>query len=211
MSIIEELLDRIFCKELFNFIDIYIKEYDKNELRNSLISRFHELYSDYMAMDIDPDSREYSSLPEAIAYLSIYMEFKGYLDIEQIKLIIHSFYESKIIKYEKSKLEEIGKRIFTKENIELIKSGALESQKRVYSEDYIVYFIEGDKENFDFGNNTFQCPVHLFFKEHDTMEFLKCVCDIDFIRSKYMNSGLYRTKCLCNKNDDCCEFRWKQP
>ena len=40
-------------------------------------------------------------------------------------------------------------------------------------------------------------------------EFLEVLCDIDFIRSKYLKSGLEREKCLCKKENNMCTFRWK--
>jgi hypothetical protein len=108
-----------------------------------------------------------------------------------------------------AELEQTGEVIFSNENIEETKRCALESRNIKYEKDFIVDFVEGNNEDFDFGLDTHQCPIHLYFKEQDSDEFTKYVCNIDFIRSEYLKSGFKRKKCLSN-GDSVCEFRWKK-
>ena len=102
----------------------------------------------------------------------------------------------------------VEKENIQKENIEEIKVAAFKSQYSLFKDDYLVYFVEG-KDNISFGNNTLRCPIHIFCLKAGIYEFLEVLCDIDFIRSKYLKSGLEREKCLCKKENNMCTFRWK--
>ena len=91
---------------------------------------------------------------------------------------------------------------------DVYKVAAFKSQYSLFKDDYLVYFVEG-KDNISFGNNTLRCPIHIFCLKAGIYEFLEVLCDIDFIRSKYLKSGLEREKCLCKKENNMCTFRWK--
>lgn len=197
---IDDILLNLIC---FNF-----SEFNRDAL-GMKIKKIHEkLILDYRNMRLDHDSPYLDSMREAIIYLAIYMALKDHLELSTICKIIHEYYEGKMNEMDCGDIEAMREQIFSEDNVKLMEKTALESQTRKFADDYIVLFVKGVDESFVFGNDTLQCPIYLFFKRQNSLEFLKCICDIDFIRSRHFKSGLFRDKCL-GKGDDCCTFRWK--
>ncbi|NYB72810.1 L-2-amino-thiazoline-4-carboxylic acid hydrolase [Sedimentibacter hydroxybenzoicus DSM 7310] len=152
------------------------------------------------------------NIVEATIYLAVYKVLKEEgISVEKIGRIIHKGYIENIESNneEIDRLKNCGEIMFTDENKKDLEESAIRSKDRMYKDDFIVEFVEGDEKSYDFGLNTFQCPVYNFFKEQGAEQFTKYVCDIDFIRSKYLMSGLKRDRCL-SEGDNVCEFRWKR-
>ena len=147
-------------------------------------------------------------MDEVIIYCSIYMTFRNFLSFDIIRDVLLENYDNVMKSYGEEYWEKMNCQMFSKENIEEIKVAAFKSQYSLFKDDYLVYFVEG-KDNISFGNNTLRCPIHIFCLKAGIYEFLEVLCDIDFIRSKYLKSGLEREKCLCKKENNMCTFRWK--
>ena len=184
----------------------------KNEL-NKIINDNYEieiynLIKIYKDMDVNFDSEILGNMDEVIAYCAFYKVFKGIVPLATISEAVIEYYDRRMKGYGEKFWCSLNIEMFSEKNINEIREAALYSQKNVYKEDYLVYFMEGDG-TYTFGNNTIRCPIHIFCKKAQIFEFLATLCSLDYIRSKYMKSGLTREKCLCNPDDEMCTFRWK--
>jgi hypothetical protein len=168
------------------------------------------LYNDLPDLG-DEENQFWETLYEAAVYLSVYKCLnRGGVRLKEICDIIYAGYIKSIESTDNYKeiYQVMGEQIFTKENIEEIKSASQKSKDNKFKKDYIVDFVSPEPgDDFDFGTNTYQCPIEILFREQGASEILQCICDIDFVRSKYLLSGLERKKCLAH-GDTYCEFRW---
>ena len=85
---------------------------------------------------------------------------------------------------------------------------AAESQKRVYAGDWVLTFVEGDGESFDFGVDYTECGIVKFYRAQGADEFAPYLCLGDFPISKALNTGLVRTTTLA-RGGPRCDFRYR--
>ena len=89
-----------------------------------------------------------------------------------------------------------------------LRAFAEKSQRREYSGDWVMVFVEGDGEKFDYGCDYTECAVLKFFRHMGADEYMPWVCVMDFTMSTALRTGLYRTKTLYF-GGNCCDFRYK--
>ena len=179
----------------------------KKNIQERVKAEKKELKTLYKKMDVDFSSDMLSVMEEVIDYCSLYKVFKNYLSLKEIKELILGTYDEAMSEFDDDYWRSINNEMFSKKNIDEIREAAMKSQESIHTEDYLVYFVEG-YEGVTFGNNTKRCPIHILCTKADIYEFLETLCQIDYVRSKYMKSGLKREKCLCHPMDDMCTFRW---
>lgn len=182
--------DNPFCKILFR----------KNSLINFMI------IDDYCkSMDLDHSSPYVESLIEASVYLSFFIAAESHMDcISLSKIIHHEYYKNLVMTYPNP--EFFKDSFFSTENIDQLRNDSYLTLTDGYNDGYKVKFIEGVPNGFRFGNNTYQCPIEILYKHFSCLNYLNCICQIDFLRSNYFKTGLKRTKCLAY-GDSYCDFR----
>lgn len=95
---------------------------------------------------------------------------------------------------------------FSKE--EMIKA-AKESQKRLYPEDSVWSFVEGDGVEFDSGVDFTECGVGKFFRAQGASELVPYMCQQDFIVAKAFGMELVRTTTIAEGGKKC-DLRYKR-
>lgn len=160
----------------------------------------------YISLNVDHDSFYLQSVIEASVYLSFFMSIQNKSDGILLRNMIRAEYSLNLKKdYPNPKL--IKEVFFSSENINQLKNDASLTLSDGYKDGYKVEFIEGLDNEFEFGNNTYQCPIENLYNHFCCLTYLPYICEIDFIRSDYFGTGLKRTKCLAN-GDPYCDFRW---
>ena len=86
---------------------------------------------------------------------------------------------------------------------------ALESQKRRYAGDWVYSAVAGDGENFDYGLDFVECGICKFFQAQEAGEFARHMCQLDYIVSERMGTGLERTATI-GEGGEKCDFRYKR-
>jgi hypothetical protein len=89
-----------------------------------------------------------------------------------------------------------------------LREEALLSQQRIYPDDWVFYFVEGDGVNFDYGINYTECGICKYLRSQNAFELVPCLCLLDFPYSAATNDGLVRTTTL-GHGGTCCDFRYK--
>jgi hypothetical protein len=98
---------------------------------------------------------------------------------------------------------------FSTGNQKKLKSFATESQLRQYPENWVMEYVEGDGENYDYGCNYTECAVLKFYLKKGAAEYMPYVCVADFGMSRALRTGLTRTQTI-QYGGACCDFRFKK-
>ena len=89
-----------------------------------------------------------------------------------------------------------------------IKKGAEWSQERLYPENFVFKYVEGQKDFFDYGIDVTECAVVKFFQAQGASELTPYICPIDHVLSKSRGTGLKRTTTIA-WGGKLCDFRYK--
>lgn len=90
-----------------------------------------------------------------------------------------------------------------------LKKRAIKSQEREYPDSFVMSYVEGDGQKFDYGIDYTECANVKFLKEQGAMELAPYICATDKVASEMLGWGLNRTMTLA---DGCrkCDFRFKK-
>ena len=91
----------------------------------------------------------------------------------------------------------------------LLKNMAKKSQEMEFHNNFVMHYIDGEGEDFDFGFDYTVCPINNFWREQGEEELLPYICLYDFFMSDLAKSGLIRTQTLA-EGFDRCDFRFKR-
>jgi hypothetical protein len=103
----------------------------------------------------------------------------------------------------------IGYLWFTQWFIARLKKRAEESQERKYPGGYVLTYVEGNGQDFDFGIDYTECASCKFLRSENAFELAPYVCAVDKAASEMMGWGLSRTMTLAEGGEKC-DFRFKK-
>ncbi len=83
------------------------------------------------------------------------------------------------------------------------------SQKREYSGDFVVQFVEGSGEHFDYGFDFTECGICKLFQAENASQFTKHMCRIDYLTTSFNGIELIRTGTIANGHEKC-DFRFRK-
>jgi hypothetical protein len=86
---------------------------------------------------------------------------------------------------------------------------AVDSQLRQYPGNFVLNYIEGDSQEFDYGIDYFECASCKFLEAEDALELVPYVCAVDKPASDLLGWGLTRTMTLAEGSSKC-DFRFKK-
>lgn len=154
-----------------------------------------------------------ANLEESAMHLALYKVVKkDGITAEQVGDIAYNSTKDKmadvnIIKA--SALKVIGQLGFTELNYKKTRKEAAESKKKKYDGDWVFDFVEGDKNNFEYGVDYTECGIVKFYHTQGAEELAPYLCKIDFAVDDLLGQGLFRTETIaggCKK----CDFRYKK-
>ena len=90
-----------------------------------------------------------------------------------------------------------------------LRAYAKKSQLRKYPGDWVMEYVEGGGDDFDFGCNYTECAVLKLFRQMGAEKYMPYVCVMDFTMSMALRTGLHRSTTLYY-GGDCCDFRYKK-
>lgn len=91
---------------------------------------------------------------------------------------------------------------------EQYRPAAAESCENAAPNEFVFEFIEGDREDLDFGYNIKACAISYLYLKHDARDLLPYMCALDDKMSAARNSGLRRTGVIALGAHQC-DFRYK--
>ena len=98
---------------------------------------------------------------------------------------------------------------FGRKHIRQLREYAERTLKREYPGNYVVSFIPGYGNDFDFGFDCEECALVKYYDRMDAGHHLPYICIGDFASSRALRTGLRRTTTL-SYGGPCCDFRYKR-
>ena len=203
----------------------FLKDFDGVIKRSKpfLISHF----GDSTPRFIEETRREYESIIPSIPYLGGMEPFTRYVisaaqytalyrvlqkhdkTLEEAGQFIYDLTEAILNSYPRVFLRFLTGDIFSKKIMKKARERAGLTQKRVYSENYVFSYVEGDGVEFDYGIEYTECAVCKFMKAVGAPELTPYICDVDIISSDLYGWGLKRTMTIADGYPTC-DFRFKK-
>jgi hypothetical protein len=90
-----------------------------------------------------------------------------------------------------------------------IKKRTIKSQQRIYPADFVMNYVEGDGQEFDYGVDYIECANRKFLQAENAFEIAPYLCATDKPISELMGWGLYRRTTIAD-GSPICKFRFKK-
>jgi len=199
--------DRSIARSKRVLIDLY-----GNEKANSLISEFrreYEVLIPQITFIGDKNPLLIFLLPTS-RYLAIYRVLrKKDVTVEEAGKIISQMNEAELKSIPVFVRRIIGYLWFSPWLIRRFRKRAKESQERKYPGGYVLTFIEGEGQKFDYGFDYTECAGCKFLNEQNASELAPFMCALDKTVSEALGWGLTRTMTIAEGFDKC-DFRFKK-
>lgn len=208
----EEKLIRDFGKKLARvdqFIASYFPDEPIDELQEEFVQAFAKRIPEipYIGGKENPLTTELIQSTWALAIHDV-LERRGETT-DEIGMFVYRVREALIASYPAWLLKLIGRYWFTKHFKEKRRKLALETQKREYEDNFIITYVEGQGETFDYGFDDTECAILKFFRKQGVEELVPYLCASDIPMSKALNLGIQRTSTLALGGERC-DFRLKR-
>ncbi len=146
----------------------------------------------------------------ASRYLAIYRTFQEHgKTVEEAGHLLYEMAEAEIQAIPGWIRRLIGVLWFSRWFTKRLRKRAESSQERKYSVDYVIAYIEGNGQDFDYGIDYIECATCKFYNEHDAAELSPYLCAVDKVASEMLGWGLRRTMTLAEGGEGC-DFRFKK-
>jgi hypothetical protein len=79
-----------------------------------------------------------------------------------------------------------------------VKTHCNDTLRRKYPDNWVMEFVDGTNEEFDYGLNVSECAIHKVYKRLGAEKYAPFACLIDFAQAHVLGFGLSRSKSLAN-------------
>ena len=143
-------------------------------------------------------------------YLAIYQTFKKHgKTLEEVGRLVYEIGEAEFKALPGWVCRVIRILWFSPWFVERVQKRALSSQERQYPGGYVLNYVEGDGQTFDYGVDYIECASCKFLEGQDAIELGPYVCAVDKMASEMLGWGLRRTMTLAEGSERC-DFRFKK-
>ncbi|MFX0028859.1 MAG: L-2-amino-thiazoline-4-carboxylic acid hydrolase [Candidatus Hermodarchaeota archaeon] len=189
--------------------DILMERFNKSK-SEALINQMRKEYEDMIIQmtDIGGGRNPFiSTLTSKVSLLVIFrnLEKEGYTYRE-----IGEFsnrYKERETKMEMDRAKRSGgdlsEVMFGEFYIKTLKRYCKNSQKKKYPDDWVMLFVDGTNEEFDFGLNISECGILKAYKKLGAEKYAPFACLLDFAHAHVLGYGLSRTKTIANGASGC--------
>ena len=129
--------------------------------------------------------------------------------VEETGSVLYRTVESMLRSYPRFFTRAIGFLGLTPFEPGKVREAALESQERRYPDDWVLHFVEGDGDEFDWGMDYTECGIVKFLHAQGADDLAPYLCLADFPVSDAFGLGLERTTTLA-EGAERCDFRFKR-
>ena len=125
-------------------------------------------------------------------YLAVYRALKRHSrTVEEAGQLIHDMSEAELKAIPGWVRRVMGYLWFTPWFMKRVKRQAIESQARKYAGGYVLTYVEGDGQEFDYGVDYTECASCKFLIAQDAFELAPYVCAVDKVASEMFGSTVY--------------------
>ncbi len=143
-------------------------------------------------------------------YVAFYrpMKAKG-MSTEQCGRLMYDIWVQNLAEKSKEDWLKEGARRLSPEYMKRMQGWAAWSQSRKDLPGWVVSYVDGKGQDFDYGIDYHQCGAVLYFKKQGAADLTPYYCLVDWPSNKLMATGLERSKTLA-MGDKICNFRFKK-
>ncbi len=200
-----------FDRSVSRVKQVLIARYGEEEA-NILIQESREKYKDLIPQIpyIGDRNPLLIFLLPASRYLAIYQTFQKHgRTVEEVGRLVYEIGEAEIKAIPGWVRRIIGVLWFSRWFAKRLQKRAISSQERKYPGGYVLAYIEGNGQDFDYGVNYIECASCKFLNEQGAAELAPYVCAVDKVASEMLGWGLRRTTTLAEGGERC-DFRFKK-
>jgi hypothetical protein len=144
-----------------------------------------------------------------VYYLAVYQVLKAEgLLVEEVGKVIYDTFQA-MANYPKWMLRLVGRLKYGEKYVRRLKAAAVQTQEQRYPGDWVATFIEGDREEFDYGLDIMDCGICKFYRAQGAEELTPYLCLSDYVVSNALDRGLVRYQTLA-EGAEVCDFRFKR-
>lgn len=173
------------------------------EVRDAVEALILEL--PYIGGDANPTTRFLLDSAYALP-LFLALEREG-ISIRDMANILYLVNESVLQLTPPEERRQLGEFYFTAQMMDIVKKESVKSRLRIFPEDWVYEFVEGDGENFDYGYDLTECGIVKFYRKHKAERFVSILCLMDYASYGALGVGFRRTQRL-STGDPFCDFRF---
>jgi hypothetical protein len=143
-------------------------------------------------------------------HLGIYKAFREQgKTVEEAGRLVYEIGEAEIKSLPGLARRAIGILWFSRWFMNRVQQRAALSREHKYPGGYVVAFVQGDGNKFDYEFDYIECAVLNFFRQQGAAELVPYLCAIDKIASELLGWGLRRTMTLAEGGAKC-NFQFKK-
>ncbi|MFW9818635.1 MAG: L-2-amino-thiazoline-4-carboxylic acid hydrolase [Candidatus Thorarchaeota archaeon] len=90
-----------------------------------------------------------------------------------------------------------------------VKAHCDDTLKRKYPDNWVMKYVDGTNEDFDYGLNVSECAIHKIYTKLGAEKYAPFGCLLDFAQANVLGFGLTRSQSLANGASGC-DHRWSR-
>ena len=189
--------------------DLLMERFNESKSEN-LINQMRNEYEDILTKMTDVGGKKnllISIITDKVSLLAMFfiLEKEGYT-YREIGEFANKFTEietKNAIERAEKKGMNLSDFFFDDVFINTAKTHCNDTLKKKYSDNWVMEFVDGTNDDFDYGLNVSECAILKAYKKLGAEKYAPFACLIDFAQAHVLGTGLSRTKSLANGASGC--------
>ena len=153
--------------------------------------------------DIGDNNPMASNIYASYVFIALWKASKGKISIEELRSITQELMNLGILKTVAGCVDVNKPSHMKKLENKLKNSAKWVDENPKYKDITWDFNFDSKKHEQGFYYHFTKCPIEKYCREHDLLEVLPVMCDIDFLSAKLVHATLYREQTLAKGGDKC--------
>ncbi|MFX0145658.1 MAG: L-2-amino-thiazoline-4-carboxylic acid hydrolase [Candidatus Hodarchaeota archaeon] len=184
--------------------DLLMERFDESKSED-LINRMRKEYEEFLPKIPDVGGKKnlfISIITDKVSLLAMFfiLEKEGYKyrEIGQFAIKFTEIETKNAIERVEKKGMDLLDFYFNDVFFNSAKAHCDDTLKRKYPDNWVMEYVDGTNEDFDYGLNVSECAIHKIYKKLRAEKYAPFGCLIDFAQANVAGFGLTRTESLAN-------------
>ncbi|MFX0040118.1 MAG: L-2-amino-thiazoline-4-carboxylic acid hydrolase [Promethearchaeota archaeon] len=184
--------------------DLVMERFDESKSED-LINRMRKEYEEFLPKIPDVGGKKnlfISIITDKVSLLAMFfiLEKEGYTyrEIGQFAINFTEIETKNAIERAEKKGMNLLDFYFNDVFLNSAKAHCDDTLKRKYPDNWVMEYVDGTNEDFDYGLNVSECAIHKIYKKLGAEKYAPFGCLIDFAQANVLGYGLTRTESLAN-------------
>ncbi len=189
--------------------DLLMERFDQTKA-DDLINQIRNKYEDLLTKMPDVGGKKnflISTLTDKVSLLAMFLilEKEGYTyrEIGEFAIKFTEIETKNAMERAEKKGINLLELFFNDVFLNSARTHCNDTLKRKYPDNWVMEFVDGTNEVFDYGMNVSECAIHKAYKRFGAEKYAPFGCLIDYAQGNVLGFGLTRTKSLANGAQGC--------